>query len=146
MKETYQQLTARQSKEFSELDYLFFAFSNQQLKEGMQKLGLDMDSKEDQAKMLSVGHGGYILKAKREEFRAFIDRQRSEKQEALKDTAYLVGALVYELGNHEYGYTGDSSDAVESVIGGLGYDTETDVFKKALHEAKARANALSCDF
>ena len=45
---------------------LFFAFGNEQFKEGMESVGLTID---DIDKILSIGAGGYILKTRKEAFK-----------------------------------------------------------------------------
>lgn len=47
-----------------------------------------------------------------------------------KEEKYLIQSLVYELGNHEYIYSYDCTDALEA----LGFTYET-VNKKALEKA-----------
>jgi len=126
--ETYTEQKARHSKEFSTFEGIFFAFSNDQFAEGMKKLGLAVD---DYSSIVSIGAGGYLLKAKREEFRAFFDRQSQERKDLKKDEAKLVEAIVYELGNHEYCITGNPQDALDA----LGFTLETipqGVLKRAI--------------
>lgn len=132
--ETYKEQKARHSKEFSAFEGIFFAFSNEQFAEGMKRMGLAVD---DYASLVSIGAGGYILKSKRDEFKALFNRQSQERKDLKKDEKKLIEALIYELGNHEYGYTGDASDAVES----LGYTMET-IPQKALNKAIAKYNEL----
>jgi hypothetical protein len=47
-------------------DGLFFAFNTEQFKEGMEKVGL---TENDTGKILSIGHGGYLLKTRKEAFK-----------------------------------------------------------------------------
>ena len=54
---------------FDNFEGLFFAFNNDQFKDGMEKVGLTID---DVNKILSIGHGGYILKSRREAFKAVM--------------------------------------------------------------------------
>lgn len=126
--ETYTEQKARHSKEFSTFEGIFFAFSNEQFKEGMIKLGLAVD---DYASLVSIGAGGYIIKSKRDEFRALFARQAQERKDLKKDEARLVDALVYELGNHEYCITGNPQDALDV----FGFTLETvpqSVLKRAI--------------
>lgn len=130
--ETYTGMKARHSKEFADFEGVFFAFSNEQLKDGMLKLGL---KENEYSSLVSIGAGGYILKTKRDEFKALFARQDQERKDLKKDEKKLIEALIYELGNHEYGYTGDATDAVES----LGYTMET-IPTKTLNKAIEKYN------
>ena len=75
--ETYQALKKRHADELNQFEGIFFAFSNEQFKEGMQKIGLTM---EDTAKIYSLGAGGYILKEKSADFNAMFKRHAEEKK------------------------------------------------------------------
>jgi len=105
-------MKARHSKEFGEFEGVFFAFSNEQLAEGMAKIGLAAD---DYKSIVSIGAGGYLLKEKREAFKALFDRQSKERKDLKKDESKLVEALVYELSNHEYCITGNPEDALNAL-------------------------------
>ena len=126
--ENYTSMKQRHSEEFSKFEGIFFAFSNEQLKEGMIKIGLKED---DYGSLVSIGAGGYLRKDKREDFKALFARQDKERKELRKDEARLVEALVYELGNHEYCITGNPEDALSA----LGYTIKTipqNVLKRAV--------------
>ena len=128
--ETYTEMKARHSKEFGEFEGVFFAFSNEQLAEGMAKLGLAPD---DYKSIVSIGAGGYLLKNKREAFHALFNRQAAERKELKKDESKLVEALVYELSNHEYCITGNPEDALNAL--GLTLESVPQrVLKRAINE------------
>lgn len=112
MTQSHAGLKAKQSKEFNAFEGIFFAFSNEQFVEGMQKVGLTVN---DTDKICSLGAGGYMLKSQREAFRTMIDRQEMERKEFRKDQKNLLDALVYELRNHEYCITYDASDALDAL-------------------------------
>jgi hypothetical protein len=94
---------------------LFFAFSDKQLKEAMANHGLDADKKEDIKKIVSIGHGGYLLRSVREDFHAIMKQNEVDLERFLSDESNLIEALVYELGNHEYCITYDSEPAIEAL-------------------------------
>lgn len=126
--ETYQELKKRHHDELNEFQGMFFAFSNEQLKQGMIKLGLKED---DYGSLVSIGAGGYLRKDKRDEFKALFARHEQERKELKKDEARLVDAIAYELSNHEYCITGNAQDALDV----LGYTLETvpqNVLKRAI--------------
>lgn len=108
--ETYNQFKKRHSEEMNNFEEIFFAFSNQQFKEGMEKLGLN---EKDTQKVYSIGNGGIILKEKAKEFHAMINRFSNELKENLKNDDFLLDALSYELANHEYCITYDLTDTLD---------------------------------
>jgi hypothetical protein len=88
---------------------MFFAFSEKQFAEGMEKLGLNPD---DTDKIYKIGGGGFIRKSDSKDFGDMLDGFNRDLQELIADDDALHEALVYELGNHEYCITGDPTDAL----------------------------------
>ena len=127
--ETYTQQKQRHKEEFGKLEGIFFAFSNSQFKEGMEKVGL---SENDTHLIYSMGGtGGYIRKDKNQAMKDLLDRQGKEREALKKDKKALVKALVYELNNHEFSYTGDFTDALEAL--GFTYETiDKSILKQAV--------------
>ncbi len=124
--ENYGALKSRQSTEFNEFEGIFYAFSNKQFNEGMEKIGLNTDN--DLKKIVSLGHGGYMLKSRKEEFKALVNRHDKELKELKKEEKSLVNAIAYELRNHEYCITHDPKDAL-NVLGLT--DIDPKILKKA---------------
>lgn len=108
--ETYQQQKRRHSEEFNAFDGIFFAFSNEQMREGIEKHGVNENNK-----IVSIGSGGFVLKSRLQEFKALLLRQDAERAQLRKDEKELIAAIVYELQNHEYCITGDPRDALASL-------------------------------
>lgn len=106
---TYTELKAKHSKEFGELEGIFWAFSDKQFHEGMEKIGLEPGQLD---KIMRLPGGGFILKAQEWAFDALFERHTAEREAFLAEPENLYKALVYELNNHEYGYTHDESDAL----------------------------------
>lgn len=129
--EKYTELKARQAKELSDFDGIFFAFNNEQFREGMEKIGLTV---EDTKQIYSLGSGGYIRKDKSEAFNAMFKRHAEEKKIRKQEEKFVFESLVYELRNHEYCITYDPSDALNA----LGYNKE-DIDPKILKKAMAEA-------
>lgn len=129
--ETHQEMKARHSKEVNDFKGLFFAFSNEQLIEGLEKIGL---KKEGTHHICSIGAGGYILKSEVKAFKEMLDRHAIERKQRLKDERQLFDSLVYELRNHEFCITYDPTDALDSL--GL---TSDDVPEKLLKKACAES-------
>lgn len=125
---TYTELKQRQSKEMNDFEGIFFAFSNEQFKEGMQKIGLLPD---DTSKIYSLGAGGYILKDKSKAFHEMLDRFEKEKQDLKKQEKSLLEALVYELKNHEFCITLDPNDALDA-LGWNNNEIDPKILKKAM--------------
>ena len=129
--ETYTDLKVRQAKELNDFEGIFFAFNNEQFKEGMEKIGLTV---EDTKQIFSLGAGGYILKTKSAEFNAMFKRHAEEKKTRKQEEKFLFDSLVYELRNHEFCITLDPTDALNA----LGYNKE-DIAPKTLKMAMAEA-------
>lgn len=129
--ENYQDLKIRQQKELNDFEGIFFAFNNEQFKEGMEKVGLTI---EDKKQIFSLSAGGYIRKDRSEAFHAMFKRHADEKKTRKQEEKYLFESLVYELRNHEFCITLDPADALDA----LGYDRESidvKILKKAMAEA-----------
>ena len=114
--ESYRELRDRQQKEFNELP-LGFAFSDKQFDEMMEKWGLDPEK--DLDKIYRVPGGGFIQKKDHEHFHEVLDRHNVEMEAAKAadedGTGFLYQMFKYELDNHEYGYTGDFEDTLDSL-------------------------------
>ena len=100
--ETYEQLNARYRKEFDKVmntPDVFFAFSNDQFDEGLAKFVANGHTEDE----LRRGPGG--MYGSHEAFKFLVDAT-SEKRKALKeamlDHDFFIGAVMYEMGNHEY--------------------------------------------
>ena len=89
---------------------MMFAFSNEQFDEGLKKL--DATPKE----LASIGYGGYIKKVDISDFKKMVTRLNNEKSEMLNNNdRYLYQAFLYELANHEYGYTYDIEPTLQAL-------------------------------
>lgn len=113
----YRQLKDEKQKEFNAFP-MAFAFSEQQLKEGLDKLGITKDE------AVGIGIGGFIRKSDLEAFKAMVKKWNDAEAEAIANDktgeGFIKDMFVYELDNHEFGYTGNSEDTVRSL--GLTYE------------------------
>jgi len=134
-KETYQNQKARHSKEMDNFKNIFFAFSNKQFTEGMAKFNLT-DSKEDIAKVVSIGSGGIVLKTKAKDYVDMIVRFSNESTESLKDDTFMLEALSYELANHEYCITYELDETLDA-LGIKAEDIKPEILKQAKEYALA---------
>lgn len=124
--ETHLEQKKRHQHEFGSFDGIFFAFSNEQMKEGIEKHGVNENNK-----IVSIGAGAFVLKNRLQEFKDLVARHEQERKQLRKDEKQLVSAIVYELQNHEYCITGDPDDALDA----LGLDRKTlspSILKKAI--------------
>jgi len=115
------------------------AFSNEQLEEAKQKLGVKENSE-----LLSIYSGTFIRKVDREAFHALNEKLKQELKDFLKDPENLTDAIRHELGNYEYIYTYDPTD----VLNALGFDSyesltpdQLTCYKKARQQYLATAEA-----
>lgn len=140
MSETYRQLKNRQQEEFNKFP-LGFAFSNSQFKEMMEKWGL---KETDTDKIYSIGLGGYVRKSDHAAFHEMLSRHSKEFKQAIAEDktgeGFIYQMFLYELNNHEYGYTGDESDTLDA----LGYTVEEiNSDERLLHGLKKAMEAAS---
>lgn len=91
-----------------------FAFSNSQFEKAMEDLGL---SKNDTDKVASIGVGGIIKKEDQKSFEDMLEKNKTELEEKIKNDptgeGFITDMFEYELNNHEYTVTRDTSDALD---------------------------------
>lgn len=101
---------------------LKFAFSNEQFGKAMAELGLK-PTDTDKIYSLGIG-GGFYKKTDAELVRETFENNSKELAEAIEadktGKEFIFEMFLYELRNHEYGYTGSTEDALEA----LGYTVE----------------------
>lgn len=113
----YVQLKNKKQEEFNAFP-MAFAFSTEQMKEGLDKLGITADE------AVGIGAGGFIRKSDLEAFKDMVKRWQDAEAEAIANDktgeGFIKDMFVYELGNHEYSYTGDATPAIVTL--GLTYN------------------------
>lgn len=111
----YKVLKEKHQNEFNEFP-MMFAFSNAQFAEGMKKLGLKPT---DTDKIYSFGGGGYYRKTDSAALKELLLKHAKEMQEAMENDltgeGFIFDMFNYELANHEYGYTNDLEDTLDSL-------------------------------
>lgn len=117
----YKALKDLRQKEFEEFP-MMFAFTEKSFNEGLEKLGLKPDEKDQ---LILLGNtGGYIRKRDKQAFLEMCARHDKALAEAIAadpdGMGFIYDMFLYELRNHEYGYTGETSDTLEH----LGYKDE----------------------
>lgn len=117
----YAELRHRQQKEFDALP-LGFAFGRKQFDEMMQGWGLDPEK--DLDKILRIPGGGYVQKKDADLLHQTTERHDKEMEAAIAEDktgeGFIYEMFLYELDNHEYGYTRDTEDTLDA----LGYTAE----------------------
>ena len=116
----YADLKQRQHQEFSAFP-MQFAFSDSQFAEGMAALGLEPT---DTDKIYKAPGGGFYRREDGPRLYDMMGRFDRELQEAIAGDqigdGFIYEMFLYELDNHEYGYTMDTEDTLDA----LGYTTE----------------------
>ncbi len=124
---TYLELRAQHHKEINSFP-LFFAFNNEQLENGLKKLNA---TKEE---IRSIGSGGFVHKTDQEALVKLSMEQHNAITNAMLDDDFLVSAIIYELGNHEFCITYDPTDTIEALSLDLTDARVRSCFKKARKE------------
>lgn len=84
-----------------------WAFTDEKFKEIMQEWGL---SENDTDKICNIGYGGIMRKS---DLALLTEHTKKFDLENKKqDKRFFVDMLLYELNNHEYGYTRDLEDTL----------------------------------
>lgn len=116
MANRYAVLREKQQQEFNKLP-LGFAFSNKQFDEMMKGWGLDPDK--DLDKIYQIPGGGFVQKKDHALLHETMDRHQKEMEEAIAadpdGTGFVYEMFLYEMDNHEYGYTGDLEDTLDAL-------------------------------
>jgi len=135
----YAKMRQRQQEEFNNLP-LGFAFSYEQFRKMMCGWGLDPEKDTD--KLYRIPGGGFVQKKDHALFHETLDRHDAELQAAIDDDdtgeGFVYEMFLYELSNHEFGYTGDPEETLEA----LGFTTaqimNTPKLKRGLEKAATR--------
>ena len=110
----------------------FFAFSEKQFTESKARLNIN-----DDAKIVRLFSGVYLLKEKAKDFESLlIESDKELKDKLLNDKELLKDAFIYELGNHEYCITYDITDTIDALPFTLKEIKENELLKNTLLEAK----------
>lgn len=117
----YKAMIAKHQEEINSFP-MVFAFGKDQFEQAMHKLGLDPS---DTDKVCSFyGVGDIIRKSDVPALKQMIAKHEAEIKQAIADDetgeGFIFDMFNYELGNHEYGYTRDASDALVAL--GVSWD------------------------
>jgi len=129
MTKTYIQIKKEKEVEVEKLitKYkVFFAFSEKQLVEGMEKIGVT-----DRTKLIGLGSGTVILETELDGFlNATVKLDKDYKKELKELKQIKENAILYELNNYEAFYTGRVDEVVEKFEGVYSKKDIIKVFKK----------------
>lgn len=121
MKNSYSKLKEKHQKEVEDFP-LVYAFTNKQFEEGMIELGLE-PSQTDKVYKLS-DTGAFYRKTDAKALGDLFAKQENERNAAIDadktGEGYVYEMFKYELQNHEYNYTRDVSQTLDT----LGYTSE----------------------
>lgn len=127
-------------------EYAFFAFSQEQFRAGLQKLGIAPDAEKV---VIPISGGGFILKEKADDFRKLLADFDGERQTALADPEtggqFARDMFLYELANHEYTYTGNTEETLDYLGYKLSDIENSPQLKTALQQAKDILNSRDTD-
>ena len=114
-------------KEISEVinDYIskygFFAFSNEQLKEGIDKFKPLLGEND---KLVQFINGGFMMKSKVNGFFSLNDKMQDKLREKMQDPEFAGGAFLYEAANYEYAINSEGDFDVVSQFGHVEFGYE----------------------
>lgn len=115
MQNKYQILKEKQQKEFSEFP-IVFAFSKDQFKDSMKKLGLE---EQDINQVVAISGGGFIKKTDVPKFEEILSKHKKELEDNIANDktgeGFIKDMFLYELNNHEYSYTKNEEAILEAL-------------------------------
>lgn len=132
MRQAYVELIEKHRQE-AEAFPIAYAFSEKQLEEALEKLGVD-SVKEC---VTVFGHGDIVKRGDAKKFIDMLERHSKTVKDALvADKEFAEAAFLYEMDNHEYGINYDGDDDVLGCFG-LKYDELVELgLKDAYHQAQ----------
>ena len=107
----------------------FFAFSDSQFNEGLKELNTTKEN------IISTGYGGFIKKDDKDAYIEMFKKMSDEEDILFLDEKVLFDAFYYELGNHEYAYTHEDEDTLNS-LGFESWEKLTEFQKVIFEKAK----------
>lgn len=115
MSNSYAKMMRRHQKEWDQFP-IKFAFSMKQFEASMAEWGYTLA---DIDKIYKVGAGGFIRRQDSEALHAMVERQAKEMEAAIADDktgeGFIYEMFLYELDNHEYGYTWDVDSTLDTL-------------------------------
>ena len=130
---TYSEIKKETEQKLENQKGIFYAFSKKDFEEGMKKIGL---APKDTNKIIDIGSGGFILKSEEKNFLDIFKVKKEKIKDLLNNEDEAKNAMLYELINHEYGYTFDEEDAMAALGLTLEEVANSELLSRALKRAK----------
>ena len=115
MENKYKLMKERHQKEVNELPYMF-AFSNEQFKRGLEKLGLNENEMD---KLIYLGDNTYLKRTDLPKVEEVNKRHKEELEREIKadivGDKFIKDMFLCEMNNHEYGYTNEIEPILEAL-------------------------------
>lgn len=133
---TYTDLQVAHQKDVNEFPFIFvFAFSDDEF---IKKMSEEIKKRKPQCTGIttmqgiskhvkSIGAGGFVFKEDVDAMNKMFDLHEAERKFFMETETKLVEMILYEMNNHEYGYTRDPYDTLMA-LGKSFRDLETDEF------------------
>lgn len=115
---------------------VFWAFSNEQFKEGLDKLFTSGKMKSGE-KITNIGAGGFMPSKNVDAMLKGLEEIENTFKASIKEAKARVEHILYELNNHEAFYTGNT----ESTLSALGDDYTADEVIAVYKQYKAKKYA-----
>lgn len=144
---TLKELKDTHQKEVNEFGFIFvFAFSD---KEFIEKMSEAIKKRKPQCTgittmegiakhVVSIGAGGYVFREDVKAMREMFEKHEQERKHFNKTEKNFVDMILYEMNNHEYGYTRDRYDTLMA-LGKSEKDLKSDErFVKAWKKAEKK--------
>jgi hypothetical protein len=144
---TLKELKDTHQKDVNEFPFIYvFAFSD---KEFISKMAEEIKKRKPNCTgittmegvarhVASIGAGAFIFKEDSAAMREMFERHEAERKHFNKTEKNLVATILYEMNNHEYGYTRDRYDTLMA-LGKTDKDLKTDErFAKAWKKAEKK--------
>ena len=136
----YKKLREKQQKEVNDFP-MFFAFSNKQFNEGMEKIGLKPENTD---LIYKLGYGGFYKKTDSKALHSMFDKHEKELKDSFQDERFIYDAFSYELGNHEYCITYDETDTLNALNLTMDEVNKNEAMKRLLRKACQQQIDNSC--
>lgn len=123
---TYAEYRRKQQEEFDKLP-IFFAFSNKQFAEALEKRGIDVEKASEYVYRFG-SYGGFYLKKDKDIIRDYlsVDREKQLAEIMENDLSFTKEAFIYEMQNHEYPINWQGDYDVCSCFGSCDFAEEKD--------------------
>lgn len=144
--ETLTQMKTTHQNEVNKFPFIFvFAFSDEEF---VSKMAKEIQKRKPHCTgittvkgiakhVISIGAGGFVFREDVDAMHKMFDRHEQERKLFNKEEKNLVASILYEMNNHEYGYTRDPYDTLMA-LGKTSKAFEDERFAKAWKKAEKK--------